>query len=131
MALTFKERFKLGFIARCVREGMTAGEIADACEKAAADLRDPAKRAGALDWALGVGVPLALLAPPAVGAGIGYAAGRASDVDDVDIQEVRDRELVNEYRRQAAMARQEAAARRVTGREPQRQALVSPGGGVA
>ena len=70
----------------------------------------------------GYGLPLAIAAPPILGGLAGYGAAKATDIDDVDIDEVKERELADEYRRQTEKllrqraVRDYAKARQQTGR---------------
>jgi hypothetical protein len=107
--LTPRQQFKVGFIMQCIQEGDTTPEAIEkranailGMEKEAVlgKLVDLGKELGgtALSWM----IPLGLAAPPIAGAGLGYAAARATDVDDTDVEEARQQELIEEYRRQSA-----------------------------
>lgn len=113
--MTEKEAFKVGVLSSCIERGIPlsalesrldsileksaflnsliygAGKISDAAQNAAS---------GLASYGLGVGAPLALAAPPALGGLAGYTLANATDVDDTDVAEIKQRELVDEYRRQ-------------------------------
>ena len=74
------------------------GELAD-------DAGDVAKNVANL------GITSLLLAPPALGAAAGYTHSKLSDVDDEDVEDVKKRELIDEYRRQAEKIKQSARLR--------------------
>jgi hypothetical protein len=111
MSLTPREAFKVGFLSRCVEDGLTLEQahqrVKEAQEKIALSIPGadiPGKlidAAGSIAKpALGWGIPLALAAPPVVGGLAGYAASKATDIDDTDVDEVKRRELINEYKKQ-------------------------------
>jgi hypothetical protein len=119
--LTPREAFKVGFLSRCVEEGLTLKEAHDlvktAHEKLAGipgadipgkiiDLAKPV-----VSNALGYGIPIGLAAPPILGGLAGYAASRATDIDDTDVDEIKQRELVEEYKRQTAKLMRDRSAR--------------------
>ena len=145
--LSARDSFKVGFLSRCVEEGIAPEDIGSVVEKTAATLdkavealakstKDApvAKAAGVLSdvmrvpgalidtisrvaapvvgAATGYGIPLALLAPPALGAGAGYMAARAGDVSDEDVEAIRVKELINEYRLQADKAERDNRVRK-------------------
>lgn len=116
--LTPQEAFKVGFLARCVSDGLSPDQILtrvkqahDLLEKKAIlgnVINGVSGAAGSVAKGLaGYGIPLALLAPPALGGLAGYGLAKATDVDDTDVAEIKQRELVDEYQRQVeAMKRQ-------------------------
>jgi hypothetical protein len=121
--LSAREAFKAGFLARCVDDRLSPEETE---KRAAAALALMDKAAGAVAGALGkgydlgksliggaigYGLPAALAAPPIAGGLAGYGLARATDVDDTDVAEVKDREVLDEYRRQAARLRRQTAVR--------------------
>jgi len=123
MPLNAREAFKVGFLARCVEDGLSPDEMLDRV-KFAAELLE--KRAGIISTlggkladvgqgigsaALGYGLPLALAAPPILGGVAGYGLARATDIDDTDIDDVKDREVMDEYVRQTARLKRQRAAR--------------------
>lgn len=138
--MTDEQAFKVGFLARCAHDRLgpvqTQASVRAAhrlLEKYA--LLDKVWDLGKglvghgldagksiAEHTLGYGVPLALAAPPVLGGLAGYGLARATDIDDTDVDDVRDREVSDEYRRQtAALLRRRAVrdytqARRRTGR---------------
>ena len=107
--MTPREAFKIGFLMQCADEGLsgeqTAGRIsqlADRLEKAAGlgDVLDTAKS----------GLVTSLAIPVAAGAGIGYLAHRAA-VPEVDEDDVKKRELIDEFRHYARRARDKQKVR--------------------
>ena len=129
--LSARDAFKVGFLSRCVEEGIAPEDIGGVVEKAAASLDkqagilsdvmsvpgaliDTVSRIAApvLGAATGYGIPLALLAPPAAGAAVGYGAARASDISDEDVEAIRVKELINEYRLQADKAERDKKVRK-------------------
>jgi hypothetical protein len=120
--MTTEEAFRLGYLERCLADGLTPEQIAGSI-KVAVDLLEKRAVLGAMfnaagnvasslgSKAVGLGVPLALAAPPVVGGLLGYAAAKGTDWDDTDVQEVKNQELVEEYRRQVERMQQERAAR--------------------
>lgn len=105
--LTNAEAFKVGFLSRCVEEGLNMdeahGRVKMAVDKLAGLTDLPGKALDllkpVLSTGLGYGIPLALAAPPVLGGIAGYAAGAMSDVDDTDVGEIKKQELRAEYQR--------------------------------
>lgn len=120
--LTPQEAFKVGFLARCARDGLTPPQML-ARVKLAGDLLEKHAVLGGLmggaagaaggvaNRVAGLGIPLALAAPPIVGGLGGYALARMTDVDDTDVDAIKNQELVDEYRRQAEALRRRRAVR--------------------
>ena len=117
--LTAMEAFKCGFLARCVEDRLTSEQILTTVKRAA-DLLE--KQAGIIDKAVDIGqgavggafnygVPLALAAPPLLGGLAGLSLAKATDIDDTDVADVKDRELLDEYRRQSGKLRRQKAIR--------------------
>lgn len=113
-----RQAFKAGFLARCVADGLALPRIRELAKQAAertgmlgslmaapsAALHTLGK---GLDLArpvasgiLGYGLPLALAAPPIAGGILGFAGGRATDLEDTDVREIQRREVIDELRRQ-------------------------------
>jgi hypothetical protein len=119
MPLTPKEAFKVGFMARCIEDGLDAAAMCRAAKTAAEKsailsatigaAKDLGK--GVMDVASGWGVPLLLAAPPIAGGLAGYGLARATDVDDTDVSEIKDREVIDEYRRQTKQLSRQRAIR--------------------
>ncbi len=110
--LSARDRFKLGFLRRCVEEGLDRDQIAARVKQAdgLGDIYGEAKGLGGHMINLGTGLakgvleygmPLAIAAPPVLGGLAGYGLARATDIDDTDVADIRDQELIEEYRRQA------------------------------
>jgi hypothetical protein len=119
MPLNALEAFKVGFLSRCVEAGLGVDEIAG-CVKRARDMME--KHAGLIGdlggglKALGggllqYGVPLALAAPPILGGAAGYGLSRATDVDDTDVADIKNQEVIDEYRRQSERLKRQKAVR--------------------
>jgi hypothetical protein len=111
--MTPQEAFKLGFLARCVEENLSQGKIAEVSEafnKEASGLVsqiiDSAKDAGKLMTGA------AIAAPPGIGMLGAYFANKASDLNNLDIDEIKKRELLDEYARSADKLETQAALRR-------------------
>ena len=138
--LTPKEAFKIGFLSRCVEDGLSLEQAHDRVKMAtdllqkqagvgevisktlelpgkALDMAKPVLGAG-LNW----GIPLALAAPPILGGVAGYTLGKMGDVDDTDVDEIKKRELIESYKRhanalkRAKKVRDYQAKRKQTGR---------------
>lgn len=116
--MTARDAFKIGFLARCVQDGMTGPEAAAIAQKAAAFLERRAnlatwagdKATGTLDLAGNVAAGLGIAAPIAAGAGLGYLAHRAAQ-PEVDADDIRKRELIDEYTHYIRRARERQRAR--------------------
>jgi len=117
MPLTAREAFKVGFVARCVEHGMTAQQMAGAVKAAMDKLAlfgAVGDAATALTQLVGsVGVPLALAAPPILGGIAGAGLAKATDVTDKDVADIKDREVIDTYRTEAAKVRRQQAIRRL------------------
>jgi hypothetical protein len=61
------------------------------------------------------------LGPPALGAAAGYGLARATDIDDEDVDSVKQQELIDEYRRSAAQLQHRNRTYRVANRSPLRR----------
>lgn len=124
--LSDREAFKVGFISRCIEEGHTTPDQIQGQVKRAMDtvagiekrgyLGDIIRGIGGLgSSALAIGVPLALMAPPVLGATAGYAAARATDIDDTDVEEQKRQEIIDELKRQASKIQRLRAKRAPAG----------------
>lgn len=123
--LSPQEAFKLGFLSNCVEKGLSIEQMREEVKKASDQLVDVEKRAfleperAALWDDLGdllkdvgrIGMGGLILGPPAIGAAGGILHSRLSDVDDEDVEDVKKREVADEYRRQAQRLRQTARMR--------------------
>jgi hypothetical protein len=125
MSLSPKEMFKVAFLARCVHDGLSPEQMLSRV-KLATDMLE--KRAfiggllgsaagavgGAAKGIAGYGIPLALAAPPILGGLAGYGLAKATDVDDTDVDAIKNQELVEEYRRQAERLKRQKSVRDYT-----------------
>lgn len=108
MSLTPREAFKVGFLARCVEDGLSPSQIGERVKQASEKLAFLSELAGkAMDVGAGAvgglynyGLPMALAAPPILGGMAGYGLARATDIDDTDVADIKDQEVLDEYRRQ-------------------------------
>ncbi len=98
-----REAFKIGFMARCVEEGLSQEKIAKLIEKSAS-------LEGLVEGAKAVAYPaaaLALAAPPTLGGLAAYFNNKAVDTaDEGDVDEVKKKELRDSYRRMAEQLKQ-------------------------
>ena len=105
-----REAFKIGFMARCIEEGLSQEKTAELVEKAA-----EGTISGLVDAGKAVTYPLALAAlaaPPTIGGLAAYFNNRALDTSDQgDVEEIKQRELTESYRRMAEQLRQTKALR--------------------
>lgn len=102
--MTQREAFKAIFLFQCAQDGLNGQQVKDRIEKLAAALE---KRAGLSDLAekgINMGTVAALTLPVMAGAGVGYLAHRAA-VPEVDENDVKKRELIDELRHFARRAR--------------------------
>ena len=117
--LDSRDAFKVGFLSRCVEDGLTLEathqRVKEASEKLAGLLDLPGKMLElakpVIGTTLGYGVPALLAAPPILGGLAGYTAAKAMDIGDEDVEEVKKRELLDEYKRQEAKLRREKTIR--------------------
>lgn len=116
--LTTREAFKAGFLLRCAEEGLSGPAAADRMRKAAGLLDkqglfglpsagDAASAAGGLG---NLAMTAGIAAPVLAGAGAGYLAHRATSTD-VDEEDVRKRELIEELRHYTRRAREQQKRR--------------------
>lgn len=114
-----KEAFKLGFLARCVEEGLTPeqthalakqaaeGEVAPLSwltRQVTAPIKDVASTSQSVADAVKSHLPLLALGaavPPALGGAAAYLAHHATDADATDVKQVSQQELTDTYRRMA------------------------------
>jgi hypothetical protein len=112
MPLTEREAFKVGFLARCAEEGLGRGQVLalvkDAADKVAGIIGDVA---GIGKDVFSVAAPVALLAPPALGALAGAGLAKATDIDPSDVEDIKDREVIQSYHRESARLRRQRAVR--------------------
>lgn len=111
-----RQAFKQGFIAHCIELGYTTpAQICDVVKQALD------KRAffgeNALSSLAGVGklgLGLAAVAPPIVGGIVGNLAAKATDISDYDVEEAKQQEVIDEYKRQSERMRRSGQLRRFT-----------------
>lgn len=113
------ERFKLGFLKRCSALGMTPGESRQVALSALTLLNGVLEKqaGGALDALQNLGMiggGLAIAAPPILGGAVGYGLGRLADVGDLDVDEAKTREKIDELQRLAIKARHNRAMQLAT-----------------
>lgn len=133
-----REAFKLGFLARCVEERLSPAQTQALMKQAAANLekvsfsywsllnplniyRQLAGAAGRtadsgrkiVDLAKG-SMPLVaatMAVPPALGGLAAYAVNKATDTDATDVEEAKQQELTDTYRRMADELRRQKSLR--------------------
>lgn len=122
MPLTPSEAFKVGFLLKCAEDGLTPEQILARVREMRTGLSKQAVIGGLLDKALDAGggiaksmasygIPAAIIAPPAIGALGGYALSKATDIDDTDVNGIKNQEVVDEYNRQTDRLRRQNAVR--------------------
>lgn len=111
-----QEAFKVGFMARCVEAGCDPAAALAAVKSArekVAGIFDAA--ANAVTGAVGGVAPYAavgaLAGPPILGGMAGYGLAKMTDVDDADVADVKDRELIDAFKTEAARVRRQTALR--------------------
>lgn len=105
-----REAFKIGFMSRCIEEGLSQEKTAELIEKTA-----NSTLSGLVEGAKAVMYPaaaLALAAPPTLGGLAAYFNNKAVDTaDEGDVDEVKKKELRESYRRMAEQLRQSKGLR--------------------
>ena len=112
--LSKRQAFKVGFMRKCANEGMTPEETHQVVREALSTV----KEAGitdlltkpyntivdvggeALKGVGNAGLAGLALGPPIIGGALGLLAAKAGDIDTTDVNAVKKRELIDEYRRQ-------------------------------
>lgn len=124
-----REHFKRGVLARCAGLGLSPAETLQLVKRAVALVETAASQSvkqatdpvsTVLGKLIDVGkwsIPLALGAPLVGGFGAGYGLGRMADVGEVDIEEAKAREKIDELRRLASEARHNRALKRLRARQ--------------
>ena len=116
-----REAFKLGFLSHCIEAGHTSPARVLGLFKQANigaylgldALSNAVKGVGELgSTALELGLPVAALTPPLLGAGAGYLASKATDISDRNTDDAKNQEVMDEYHRQAERLRREGMLRR-------------------
>ena len=111
-----REAFRIGFLARCVEEGLSPEDTRRLAKSAAPLFTKEAvvTLRGLVEAAKGVGYPTlaaAATAPPAIGGLTAYLNNSAQDVDATDIDEIKQRELAQIYRRMSEQLRRKQQLR--------------------
>ncbi len=121
--LTPKQAFVVGFMRRCIDDGLSAAEMEGRVKQAEDLLAGALKSAldkgagllgdvvGAAGGVASTALPLALAAPPLLGGLAGYTAARMGDIDDTDVDDVRQQELKDTYKLEAEKLRRQKAFR--------------------
>lgn len=105
------DAFKAGFFFACGDMGLTGPEVTALAEKAAALLDKRAFMSGLQDTALSAAVGLPVL----TGAGVGYMAHKLRGGGQVDPEDVRTQELIDELKKFTARARESQRQRALRG----------------
>lgn len=112
--MTHREAFKAGFLLGCADLGLSGPETAELTKTAAAFLLKDAGLSDTATQAAGSGLNIlkqvGIGLPIAAGAGVGYLAHKALH-PDVDADDVRKHELIQELRHFARQARERQRAR--------------------
>lgn len=117
MSLSPQEAFRVGFVARCIENGLTdLDQIAAAAAQARAKVASFADAAVSVGKAvlsplLSYGLPLAAIAPPVVGGLAGYGLARATDVDDTGVADIKQQELLRAYKTETDKLKRQKALR--------------------
>lgn len=110
--MTSKEAFKIGYLSRCVEDGLSNDEILGSVKTASDKLAGLTDAVGKLITTVGgIGVPLALAVPPGLGILGGYGLAKATDVDERDVKDLQRQEVLDTYRRESERARRQKALR--------------------
>jgi hypothetical protein len=116
-----RRAFKIAFMQKCAEAGMTPAETLDVAKKAITALEkqsfDMSSVTGPISTGISVaggllrpvgnlGLAAAILGPPALGLGAGYGLAQMTDMDDTDVEIMRKKRLIEEYRQQAQRLRE-------------------------
>lgn len=120
-----QEAFKIGFLARCVEEGLSPEQTHNLAKQAADCFNKQAEGSSLIPFGSFISNPfkattdtakstidlakstvplamMALAAPPAIGGLAAYMSNKATDVDDAAaVEDVKKQELIDTYRRMA------------------------------
>ena len=124
MPLSTSEAFKFGFLTRCADEGLSAEQVAERIHRGGEVVQMQKQAGGAADTGkslLGLGIaPFLWGNAAAIGlaAGGGLLASKMTE-RDVDADEYKQRELIDQYREIARRARAAAAHRQRLAAKPQ------------
>ena len=94
--LSSRELWKANFLSRCIEAGHTTPEEIHGVVKYALEKQALIDGIGSI---IGLG---ALAAPPLVGYGLGRLGAKMTDIDDNEVEAIKKRELIDEYRQQTA-----------------------------
>ena len=125
------ESFKVGFINRCVEDGLSTEEALFRVKSASDQLDAVEKQAGTFGDIVGGGADLAqyignkallagLVVPPVLGGLAGYSHAKLTDVDDDDVDDFKKQELIDEFKRQSEKLRHSQALRAYKDRRKKR-----------
>ena len=113
--LSPRDAFKVGFLSRCIEEGLDLNQTHDrvklAMDKVALEIPGLSTAWDAAKNVAGYGIPLLLAAPPVLGGLAGYGAAKMSDIGDLDVKDIKRRELIDELQRQTQRLQVEKATR--------------------
>lgn len=119
--LSASEAFKVGCLQRWAQEGLSPEDMLKRASDAivlvkSALIGELAGKAidvgqNAVNMAVGYGLPLAIAAPPIAGGIAGYGLARATDIDDTDINEIKDREVVDSLKHNTNRLNRQRAVR--------------------
>jgi hypothetical protein len=111
--LSPRDQFKVAFLEKCAKEGLTPDEILtrvkiaqDRVKQAETDILKTLATFGSSaltgvgDAIQNIGIPAALMAPPIVGALGGRALAKLQEPTDDNVKDIQHEELMSEYRRQ-------------------------------
>lgn len=112
--MTPRQQFKAAFISRCIDSGITdPSEMLNLVKSAVLGMDAAAGKVVDAGKSLaGYGTALALVAPPVIGAAGGALAARATDLPPEAMDQAKQQETIDEYRRQSERLRREGALRR-------------------
>lgn len=108
--MTPREAFKVAFCQNCAEHGLSIDETLEVARQALSRVKSSSVGGEVIEAGGRIAAPLvnklfgvlgtgAFLVPPAAGFGLGYLGSRMTDVDDADVEAVKMRELIDEYRR--------------------------------
>lgn len=127
---TSRRAFKIEFLQKCAEAGCTPEETLQVAKTAVSRLEkksvlDVEKLLGYAAWpitaglgaaaevakpVLNTGLAAAILGPPALGLAGGYGLAKLTDADDTDVEALRKKRLIEEYRLQAQRLRDRTKA---------------------
>ena len=100
------DAFKLGFLARCVEEGLSPAQTCALAKQAEEKqgFANPLKGMGAtalsaVDSLFWPAAGAALMLPPTIGGGLAYLVDKSMNADTLDVDDVQKKELIAEYAR--------------------------------